>query len=547
MNDRNAERHIPDGELLLYLDGELGRRATAAIRRHLEECWECRARYDGLHRRACAFSNLRQQALPDQLPSPEQSLTFLRRLRAETQSAPVPSFPWRAAWITGGLSTAAAALLLIFSLTRPPSITAAEFFSRVERSSLRPAQRSFVQRVRLRQGTRSLEHDVRHGLHGASAAPPAREWREALEAAAVDWNDPLNAGAFIRWHEQQRGAEDRVQEDGESVMLVSQLPRANPVRSAALVVRRADWRPVGKRFEFDGQPPLEIAEVRLEAAPPEAVEAALPPPAVADPLPAPDIDGPDLEQAEISARECLHALGADLAEAPEFTRAGTQVVVSAVIDSEERRRTLTAALASLAGVRAEFRPPATQTEGEWEVLPAPVHTSEPPFGRSLWNLMGGMDEANRYLELIRARYGRTRSRIMALERLAARYDAASSAGLPAGIRTRVHRLAAGLGEQIRADGHEYLLLIAAPVNRLLEQTGARVPDAALAEPPLDWRSIPLAQHLEQTQSSFRRMFLVEQLAGEAPETGPQLIQRHLDSRRRLQADLESLGRPETAP
>ena len=52
-----AARHLPDGRLLLLVDGELAPRQAAAARRHLHACEACRARAARIEASAAAFGH----------------------------------------------------------------------------------------------------------------------------------------------------------------------------------------------------------------------------------------------------------------------------------------------------------------------------------------------------------------------------------------------------------------------------------------------------------------------------------------------------------
>ena len=80
-------RHPEDGQLLQYLDGELGRRQSRAIQGHLKACWECRAELEGLQATVNDCVRYRKQVLIPHLPAPPAAWGGLDFARVDAELA----------------------------------------------------------------------------------------------------------------------------------------------------------------------------------------------------------------------------------------------------------------------------------------------------------------------------------------------------------------------------------------------------------------------------------------------------------------------------
>lgn len=106
-----ADTHLPDGELIRLLDGELDVGETARLQAYLEECAACRQRLQTLRRRSARLTTLLAAAdwqTPAALPLPVDELARRRAARH------APGTPWRRA-------AAVAALLLGAALLASPA------------------------------------------------------------------------------------------------------------------------------------------------------------------------------------------------------------------------------------------------------------------------------------------------------------------------------------------------------------------------------------------------------------------------------------------
>ena len=91
MNKSNGQ-HPSEGDLLLFLDGELESGVSDSVRCHLDSCWTCRMHAAGLQNAIVEFARERERTGPPEPPSPWRDLDAdLRRVQDATR----PSFMQR--------------------------------------------------------------------------------------------------------------------------------------------------------------------------------------------------------------------------------------------------------------------------------------------------------------------------------------------------------------------------------------------------------------------------------------------------------------------
>jgi hypothetical protein len=117
-------KHPSEGDLLLYLDGELERETPETVRQHLDSCWTCRMHAAGIQNAIVEFARERERTRPPEPPSPWRDLgSDLQRLHGTTR----PSFLQRIR--SGGVVLFAAATAIAavtwWSLPRQTPIPAA--------------------------------------------------------------------------------------------------------------------------------------------------------------------------------------------------------------------------------------------------------------------------------------------------------------------------------------------------------------------------------------------------------------------------------------
>lgn len=554
---RRSGGHPTESDLFLHLEGELDARSSRAIEEHLRDCWECRVACQELERGIATFIEYRREV---QIPSPAAPLSGLPQFRQRVMSAveskaPLLSSLFRALSPRPLAFTSAVSILLVIVLLgtytlRPPSLTASELFRFTAQAAAAPvpARNVKAQRIQVRRGLQVLEREI---LHGAvrRASSPEREWNTLLGGVPVDPIDPLNPGSFQRWHEAQQKPHDTIVEADGLVTLTTTVPSLR----AALIVRRSDWHTVAKRFEFPGQPVLEIREVLFEVRAEPAIAAASPPPPLrAAPVaipPAPVPPPVDLDMDEIRIRELFRHTGADRNEVPAVTRIGDRLRVTAVVESADRREALTAAFEAVPAVDLNLSLPAeiAAQAVTRPLTPAPpAYPTEPPLARELWESMGGMEPANNYMDMLRDAWRTTLTAAGALARLAERYPASTANDLRDEVHSRVVILASEYRQEVAENLEKYLRDAAKPLDAV------RRPESMPSDPPTgtdpacsSWQETAVAvpADLRKLQTSLRRMFLVDYIDTPTELSAGPLLQDAELAHFRLQQQLVCLRQP----
>ena len=195
------QRHYTDGELLAFLDGEVGRIGRWRIQLHLFRCWDCRGSVAEIEGQAHRFA---QALRNDSFPGPERLAEARERFERWTQAmepAPAPAVfsgmgKNSLVWIAACLIVLAAAftyrkfqpakvIVATGAVTRLPDITAAPPVlpaPAVKPQRVADSSPSPVKRRRTRPDEPELtEADVHYRLHriGACAAEPVLITRAA--------------------------------------------------------------------------------------------------------------------------------------------------------------------------------------------------------------------------------------------------------------------------------------------------------------------------------------------------------------------------------
>jgi hypothetical protein len=137
----NEDWHVPEDDLLPFVDGEQPAKVEAKIRKHLEACWTCRRKVEKVQQTISAYVEYYTEAYVDHVEPPPHGWsnfeTSLRRVVAEAGVRPALSdgFPARfgnlfslpvIARAAAGLTVAALGLVAIFLLFRSPRVSASE-------------------------------------------------------------------------------------------------------------------------------------------------------------------------------------------------------------------------------------------------------------------------------------------------------------------------------------------------------------------------------------------------------------------------------------
>src|SRR5436190_15378600 len=248
--------HPEDEELLRYADGESSARAASRIRRHLEACWECRAKLEEQQNTVGECVRYRKNVLQRHLPPPPAPWVDIYRGFADIDAALGQAGFWmRAARVLQAPNKWApvtVALLLIclvfYRFRQTPSVQAAELLRKaIAAADGRPPKPG---KIRIRTRDRQL-----------TLLPGAQNSLQSLfQAAHYNWSDPLSAKSFQAWRDQLADKRDEVVEEPDSYRIRT-YAGSGELATATLTIRRLDLRPVEERFEFTNREWVEIAEL----------------------------------------------------------------------------------------------------------------------------------------------------------------------------------------------------------------------------------------------------------------------------------------------
>lgn len=586
--------HPSERDLLLFADGELGRRQAAKIERHLSYCWDCRAHMAQTEGAITGFVTLRRKLLDQTLqgadfPSGRASRALLgARLaqRAASHRSPVwrkvAAAIWpvagarRPLWLAGSVAVLLAALLVLEPFLAP-SVSAKDVIANGRAAEQRlPRGVVIHQRVRLRCKPRAdaaeaaIDFDrwqdgVRSRiLVAAGRSGPADRLRALYQDAGADWENPLSTTSFARLRESLGEVRDQVR--GRDQITVASTPVRRPLDAGALTrvqltVRRSDWHAVSQRIEL-GDAHYEFTELLDETlalkdmpatfAEPQPAHAAAVLPAPSE-TSAPAMLGPlaptsqQLDDAETRLREALHQTGADIEEVPEILPESGQIRVRLFVQTTSRKEEILAALSGISFVTPEIIDAGTSAaEAPAAPMPTPaagpqppLYSTQPPLAKALRDYSGGLEPANNYLNAERDSYLGVLVDASALLRLAERYPDPQWDRLSPESQERLNRIARDHLAAVRDNLSGYLKLVSPVLDQML--VGQQFHEAGNAAPGnpacMSWRAAagPFVKDLERLQTSFRRLFVEERTEQPIAVPEAELLRLSVEARSRLQA------------
>jgi anti-sigma factor RsiW len=116
--------HLSDEQLLLDVEGEISPRTDKLVRSHLDACWQCRARRQGIENAIADFARLHQREFDGKLPPADGPRALLRAHIAQLSAAAPNHRPrWLPLWRRMGWALAAVACgLVVLGLYLVPSV-----------------------------------------------------------------------------------------------------------------------------------------------------------------------------------------------------------------------------------------------------------------------------------------------------------------------------------------------------------------------------------------------------------------------------------------
>ena len=221
------------------------------------------------------------------------------------------------------------------------------------------------QQVEIRVGGRSIPRDIYRDVDGHLRPKKQRlsrdvvELKQELASAGMQWDDPLSAADFLRWHDQLAHAEDRIDRSGSNLLVLTTETNGGGVRSESMTLRADSLRPVARRVVLADHATIEVAELSYEFVP-----WAMADPAWFDQLPLASTPAPDSRQASsshrmpdtlsesqldvalLSAQLALQTLPADT-ERLTVSRSPGGIRIDGIVESDSRKHEIMAPLSMI--------------------------------------------------------------------------------------------------------------------------------------------------------------------------------------------------------
>jgi hypothetical protein len=368
--------HLSDETITKLINGELSSYREFRANSHLNKCWQCKARREALEKASFQVVEYRKYQLERCQPlNPRRRQDFLTRLDQVWEETTAPT--WRSrlsehlrflpaprmnpVYTSTFVVALAAVLLFLIWHRNPPPMSSGTFLAQAVQAEERQAAATtsgvIYQKIEIRARTHTIQRAIyrdasrKRKPRPVVLEPEVRTLQTELVSGGVDWDQPLSARDYAQWHERQSVIRDDVHPSGEGLLTLTSTVPAGPVAAESLTVRVADFHPIERTVAMRDSDNIEIAEVHYDVLGWDAVNDALfeplgHPPAVSAIASAlPDILSPEqLDLAELQARLVLNGLHADSTEQLEFQRSRSSIEVKGLVDSDERKRQLVAAL-----------------------------------------------------------------------------------------------------------------------------------------------------------------------------------------------------------
>lgn len=370
--ESGTDAHPSDEQIVALIDGQLTARQQTALQHHVESCWRCLAKRQQME--ATIFALVQRRTLvtagfPPLSPGGEERLLAQMERQSKLDAHGWTSHllgAFRHLSLEAMNPIVATALVVILAVSllfmiwqrNPSTLNAQDLLSRAQSRELVATNtarsdvicQKIVIRSRSQVLERTLYHDVRHRRPARleHLDPKAEHLRHALLTAGLNWDSPLSAVDYGRWRTAQSHAQDQVKQGADGmVTLITTVP-GGAIAEESLTLRIADLHPVRRTVDIRNEDRFEIAELSYTplswsqlnsfSALPQTV------PHVALPAAVRTLTGGQLDEAELGARLALNRLHADATEQIEIARSETEVKVTGVVETAQRKLELDRAL-----------------------------------------------------------------------------------------------------------------------------------------------------------------------------------------------------------
>jgi len=366
---RRLRSHPTDGDLVQYLDQELGSRDQAWISRHMGACWSCRHRLYQLRAGIHAYMEEREcrnsQWNDDRN---DRNARFLLALAAEERRASVRPTPikGRLSMVTA-LAAAGVALAAIAFLQRaaqPMPVSARELLLSTQRAELhaepvpvRPASGdTIVLRIARqgRDGWRTAFAEPGHSGFRSGDSTVTRDLQQALSAAGLEYGPLLSAAQFEHWATAMRATlavEKLTTDEGEFWRVTAHRQEDRLADRLSILIRSRDKRVCEQQLTFGYGADVQRYVITYDTVSPTVSSrtstttfpipksATSIPTATTDPV-AKTVSTRALLALVVEAHHVLHREGLCLSGAVSVVREQGAVLVRGVVEYESDRRRL---------------------------------------------------------------------------------------------------------------------------------------------------------------------------------------------------------------
>jgi hypothetical protein len=521
--------------LLPYVDGELPKRQSRRIERHLKSCWQCRAEMQELQHSVSDCVRYRRQVLIGSLPEVPQAWRELDFDRVEAELAGRSIFsrlgtwlwPGNAAmrWAFSGAFALVLAVVVYRQLRETPKVEAAALLRKaVVAGELRPNK---THRLRIRTATRQMTRLI--GTAGLRPAAGEREIAILFEHAKYDWKNPLSARAYVAWHDALVKKLDEVASTDPETYSIRTSTSDSPLISATLKLRRTDLMPVEGRFEFGDHEWVELTELVDQLTSPDIAKAGATGGMPRQPgvPPGPSAAIPEyVEEAaneELQVAAALHQVHADLGDPLEVRREGGTIVIAGIGISPARQQEIHNALDRLPHVTVRFSDPGfpagTPAPGEPATARDAAAAERPIYTARMEERLGGRPQFEQFSGQILDWTDLAMTRAYALRRLAQQFTAAQEASM----RTEDRRALHAIGRDHLAALQSNFDQLASAIGPVLNGIGGRAGKVQGGDPADAWQA-----ESERVLAGARRVeMLVAQVLGVTPPASPSNVPSQL--------------------
>jgi len=431
--------HPTERELLMAADGELIPHEHDAIRRHLETCWDCRARMAEIEGTITQYVQLRRRELDAVIPPIDGPKAELERLlQAKAIEAPATEqqgwirhlaswqlFP-RPIWISA--TAAVTILFVLISTTFAPTLSASLLINRAVKTQSQGEHHYQV--IEYHVGSRKWVRQPARQTKSKNIAVADPELDTLSRRLAFDLSDPLNALQFARWRNALSHKTDSINHVGDNLELTTENRGAGEILRARFVVREHDYWPIAERLETRQGDLITIAEVTPTEFPSAYPVSRIPERMLVNPsnesaaLPKPT--RAELAQSELMARVALHQIGADMGEELQVQPDSRAILIVGRTESRSREKQIKQVLDTVPLVHTDLRPLGTPSVPRMTHLQTSgaISPNAPtiPLEQQLATAIPSFDERVEFVNAILTSAESATEHAWALQHLAKRYD-----------------------------------------------------------------------------------------------------------------------------